>query len=583
MHPVSTAMTANDPLGVNSRIATESGDIGTIRYVGPVKVTGSIAAFDEHLKQDLWYGVEWDDAKRGKHNGTYEGVSYFHVKVPGSGSFVKVSKCRGKLRTGKTFLEAFLEKYCVGLSQESLNGRTARVAGSKRLLQAGKDEVDRMISFGGNSKIMVETVGFGKVEKKLQKLDSIKVVGLMDEEIAFGNSPPEIEKVCPAIEDLDLSKNLLSSWTQLCVIVKQLPQLSCLRLSKNRFVPVPKMTPLEGFNNLQKLVLHDVLISAGEICQLAKSMPLLSNLQLGYNDIGLLPVFPPSDFSNLIQLNLENNPISSWDNVVDALGDLPLLEKLDLSHTAIRNLAYRSKTFLKLNTLLLQGSKIEDLESVDALNLFPKLQEVRFKSCPAADRLAAGGNLLVNLTGRLDNAETINGSLVTPRDRAEAEKYYLTLIGREVAKIFPGRDRADSEVSSYILKNHRRAATVLEPKYSPIVLAAEAAVSGALKRHMLELRINLYEAADEFENIQRTLDLMKPSFCTVKLLPAALLVRSLKLVLSKSLPQKLKPQALSIYVQYKKGGGCLPLDDPLKDLASFGIDSDDSLHLFVNR
>lgn len=39
---------------------------GTVRYVGEVPST-----------RGIWLGVEWDDAGRGKHDGTHDGVRYF--------------------------------------------------------------------------------------------------------------------------------------------------------------------------------------------------------------------------------------------------------------------------------------------------------------------------------------------------------------------------------------------------------------------------------------------------------------------------------------------------------------------------
>lgn len=42
------------------------GALCTVRYAGPVAgTTGS------------WLGVEWDDATRGKHDGSHKGVRYF--------------------------------------------------------------------------------------------------------------------------------------------------------------------------------------------------------------------------------------------------------------------------------------------------------------------------------------------------------------------------------------------------------------------------------------------------------------------------------------------------------------------------
>ena len=43
----------------------------TVRYVGPVAE-----------KPGTWLGVEWDDPKRGKHNGIHNGVEYFKCACP---------------------------------------------------------------------------------------------------------------------------------------------------------------------------------------------------------------------------------------------------------------------------------------------------------------------------------------------------------------------------------------------------------------------------------------------------------------------------------------------------------------------
>lgn len=57
---------AQDPMRVGTRFSATSGCLGTIKYVGPVNGT-----------QGVWYGVEWDDPKRGKHDGVKDGYQYF--------------------------------------------------------------------------------------------------------------------------------------------------------------------------------------------------------------------------------------------------------------------------------------------------------------------------------------------------------------------------------------------------------------------------------------------------------------------------------------------------------------------------
>lgn len=46
-----------------------AGAVGTVRYLGPV-----------HNTPGNWLGVEWDDPKRGKHDGVKDGKRYFSCR-----------------------------------------------------------------------------------------------------------------------------------------------------------------------------------------------------------------------------------------------------------------------------------------------------------------------------------------------------------------------------------------------------------------------------------------------------------------------------------------------------------------------
>ena len=45
------------------------GEFGTIWYFGKLKLAKA--------GDDNWYGIEWDNDNKGKHNGTVEGEQYF--------------------------------------------------------------------------------------------------------------------------------------------------------------------------------------------------------------------------------------------------------------------------------------------------------------------------------------------------------------------------------------------------------------------------------------------------------------------------------------------------------------------------
>ncbi|KKK16211.1 hypothetical protein AOCH_003715 [Aspergillus ochraceoroseus] len=210
---------------VNQR-RSYNGDLCTIRYVG--KVDGTAGE---------WLGVEWDDPTRGKHSGKHQGVNYFTYSP-------------------RSFLEALREKYASEFEQTL--ARQAGAAGSA-------EDFPRPIEFNGK---VAEEVGFDKIRKQLAELEELKIV-LLDGLRVAGvlaqaaeterreKAGKEVEQTCPKIVELDLSRNLLASWTDLADICRRLGRLKLLRLNSNRFGPV-----VEGltFDGIEELHLADTLL-----------------------------------------------------------------------------------------------------------------------------------------------------------------------------------------------------------------------------------------------------------------------------------------------------------------------------------
>ena len=74
----------------------------TIKYVGPLKHK------KDANQNEIWFGLEWDDVTRGKHNGTVENFEYFKTKNNlNSGSLIKSTK----VNIGQTFKGALGYKY----------------------------------------------------------------------------------------------------------------------------------------------------------------------------------------------------------------------------------------------------------------------------------------------------------------------------------------------------------------------------------------------------------------------------------------------------------------------------------------
>lgn len=80
---------------IGSRVKSND-DFGTVKYIGEV-----------HGYKGVWYGVEWDDPARGKHDGSVDDVQYFKTSKPGAGSFIRPNK----ISPFKTCAEAIRKYY----------------------------------------------------------------------------------------------------------------------------------------------------------------------------------------------------------------------------------------------------------------------------------------------------------------------------------------------------------------------------------------------------------------------------------------------------------------------------------------
>jgi hypothetical protein len=88
---------------VGSRVRDGDGFRATVRYIGTVAAAKN--------KEEIWLGVEWDDATRGKHDGSCvddQGILHRYFEcVYGAGSFVKLNK----VNTGRSLVEALQDRY----------------------------------------------------------------------------------------------------------------------------------------------------------------------------------------------------------------------------------------------------------------------------------------------------------------------------------------------------------------------------------------------------------------------------------------------------------------------------------------
>lgn len=145
----------------------------TLRYIGPLppSTTPPAEAGSSSSSPSIWYAVEFDDASRGKHSGTYNNLQIFECKQKGAGAFIKASP--NTLRLGNTFVQAVEERYGA-LNHQSTHHGLGRL-----------EKVTLGSSSGG---IVVEAPNIGAVQRRLGRLEKLRDMGLEGEWICgFGD------------------------------------------------------------------------------------------------------------------------------------------------------------------------------------------------------------------------------------------------------------------------------------------------------------------------------------------------------------------------------------------------------------
>jgi len=405
---------------VGCRVETRDGARATVRYVGPV------------VGQDgEWIGVEWDDPTRGKHDGSYGGERYFECARSSADGLNPASFVRPlKIRPSVTFAEAIKAKYLDGKVAEAL------ATGAPGAHGDGENDGGAYVESSNGQKIEIELCL--KKDDPVAALAGMDRVYLPDAAVASAGDPGEASSCgVPAarVRILDLGGNLMADWPSVARFGEEFPALEELDLSGVRaaWPTVPPAGP-SRFPNLAVLLLNKSGCSWGGARAVAAALPSLRELSLGGCGITTLATEGDGDASlatgleGLKALNLEDNAIGDWSEV-ERLGSLPSLERLHLGGNRLDRVAYPSRNgdgaspvpFVKLEGLFLANNAVDGWDSVDALNDFPALAEVRLTGNPVTAE-AATRHEIVARVGRLSQ---LNGSLIADQERKDAEIRYL--------------------------------------------------------------------------------------------------------------------------------------------------------------
>ncbi|KAK0134076.1 Tubulin-specific chaperone E [Merluccius polli] len=496
------------------------GERGTVRYVGAVPPTAG-----------LWLGVEWDNAERGKHDGSHEGVQYFTCRHPSGGSFVRPQKAS----FGVDLVSAMQDLYQFNVQEVFAQPATI-------------------------SSRTVEVSGFAR-------LDSLEVVSLRQREVSSPGPRDQIQTLMHDVRSLDLSGNLLSSWQDVAGITENMEHLRELLLSFNRLSLTSDPKSLShAFSNLTVLSLAGCQLTWTQLLQCAPMWPRLEELYVSENDITELSR-PLDLLQDLKVLDLSSNPLVQ-DSVLN-LAHLPRLENLNLSRTALSDLQFhdvppggKTRMFTALKVLILNHNNIAQWSVVNELDKLQSLVELscRHNNQLTNDLTPQTANQLI--TAKLAQLAILNKSRVLQEDRRGAELDYIKMFGEEWLKSGGHRDPAQNQPSAQFTSMH--------PRYLPLIQKYGAPEEGELKK----------QAPFALKNQLISVTIVCPEeegrMPTVKKLPDSMTVQKVKGLLSRML--KVPGAAITLtYTGPKMNGSEVDLDNDLKPLQFYSIEDGDSL------
>ena len=454
----------------------------TIKYVGPLMHKKEVN------KNDIWIGVEWDDKTRGKHNGTVEGYEYFKTNNNlNSGSLIRISKPN----FGQNFIDALNYKYNFYGSQGN---------DFNKFVDQGL-EMDNFIQT--NKKIInIELVGKEKAVKEFSEFKRMICIDLTNSYVRdLGNN---LSDLIPRVQELQLTKTLLTKWTEILNLLTLLPRLTMLNFSENILEfddkfdeEIKKFSSGEKKLRLNSLVLNKCGL---ELYSLIKLCPIFINLESLYLMGNLInnEIYEKSEQKEFIDKNIE-----------EIHKNIPKLKYLSLEKNRIQQFFFGYKIFkspvlkyINLNQNLIQKifSKeewetklIDDFKSTIShisidYNMFPEkdfnqimidIEKLSLKNIDILNNMLVDKNgqetAKIELIGRNPNLSVLNKSIVTKILRRDYEKFYLKKSVESYFKMYLNKnEKIDEsnfnlkEFEQYMKENHSQYFVLRKRYFDPI-------------------------------------------------------------------------------------------------------------------
>ncbi|KAF0974939.1 hypothetical protein FDP41_006044 [Naegleria fowleri] len=347
---------------------------GFVRYIGTLQ---------DQPKTQLFVGVEWDYEVRGKHDGELNGVRYFKTSDGRkSASFIKLETFLRYSTLGVDFLDAVHAKY------KNKDFREEEMY----IYSATKKD--------SNFKLGLQESKVSKIQEGLGSL--------------FGN-----------VKSIDLTANLITSWSQVEIILKEFPKLQNLILSSNRFSSL-EIQNTQPYVSVKILVMNDVAMNWGIFAE------------------KILPLFPQVE-----EVHFRDNNVTDQD-----------LERTLLNYNSLKRIqCLNREEFPSLKSLSVTNNNIEEWDSINELNKFSCLEELRLDNNAIQEKYGVT-NTRQGVIARIKSLQTFNGSEIKKKEREDAEKYYLKQCGRDKMALMSSESSSNSNYMNFL---------EMHPRYEELV------------------------------------------------------------------------------------------------------------------
>ncbi|KAH8300014.1 hypothetical protein KR044_008509 [Drosophila immigrans] len=323
---------------------------------------------------------------------------------------------------------------------------------------------------------------------RLSPLTSVpELLVLNDCDIDCAGDFDSIREKCQRVRELDLAQNKLRDWEEVFNILKHMPRIEFLNLSKNQLMSPASALQAAPTINLKNLVLNGTYLDWMCVDALLQNLPVLQELHLSLNNYRAVLLdaaqeeldtdtetetgscnhcqcVPQTDneeasstccdlcqasrkltqaHPELKTLHFTGNPIEHWQEIC-RLGRLfPSLESLVLAECPIKSLqatetataaeldsasaSESHKYFPRLKLLNLSCAQLNSWADIDELAKYSQLQNLRVKHWPLWETLECTEHERRQLLiARLPNVSMLNGGgKISADERTDAERAFV--------------------------------------------------------------------------------------------------------------------------------------------------------------